>query len=192
MRRRTLSVYRGIPISPVRKSPDVADKLCCTPPTLLSVTTAASTLLRQLFPSWEFFDVARLPPTLQLRTLPAQAEPGAWLGVVHPRPRRWWHLFFNPAGTQTLASQTLVERCYTELVELGEDSASCRESLALMTALAENALPEVAATEADIAVTDRWQFRLVVIDDDEATTDVVYESVRFARNHVLHHAPVSA
>ena len=137
------------------------------------MTTATSTLLRQLFPSWEFFDVARLPPTLELRRLSAQGEPGAWVGVVHPSPRRWWHLFFNPAGTQTLAAQTLVERWYTELIELEVDAPAYRESLALVTALAESALAETALAEGS-----GWQFRLVVIDEEERTVDVVYESER--------------
>ncbi len=146
------------------------------------MTTPASTLLRQLFPSWEFFDVARLPPTLQLRRFSTQGEPGVWLGAVHPSPRRWWHLFFNPAGTRTLAAQTLVERWYTELVELGEDAPESRESLTLVIALAEHCL-----AEADTAVGDGWQLRLVVFDEAERTTDVVYESDRIA----LEYAPVA-
>lgn len=145
------------------------------------VTTPASTLLRQLFPSWEFFDVARLPPALQLRRLSLQDGPGHWLGAVHPSPRRWWHLLYNPAGTQSLAAQTLVERWYTELAELGEDAPACRESLALVRALAESALSESAVTVADAAEGDGWQFRLVIIDGDEGTTDVVYESDRITR-----------
>jgi len=139
---------------------------------LPTVTTPTSTLLRQLFPSWKFFDVARLPPTLQLRQLPAHGEPGHWLGVVNPTRRRWWHLLFNPAGTRTLAAQTLVERWYTELIEFGEDAPACRESLALVIALAESAL-----AEADATAGNGWQFRLVVLDSDEDTTHVVYESV---------------
>ncbi len=145
------------------------------------VTTPASTLLRQLFPSWEFFDVARLPPTLQLRRLSLQGGPGYWLGAVHPSPRRWWHLLYNPAGTQSLAAQTLVERWYTELVELEALAPACRESLALVTALAESALSESVVTKVDAAEGDDWQFRLVIIDDDEGTTEVVYESDRIPR-----------
>lgn len=142
------------------------------------VTTPSSTLLRQLFPSWEFFDVARLSPTLQLRRLPSGAEPGAWLGVVRPAPRRWWQLFFNPAGTQTLAAQTLVERWYTELIEQGEDAPACRESFAVITALAEGTL----AGRAVGPLTERggWQLRLVVIDEEAHTMEVVFESGRMA------------
>ena len=55
---------------------------------LLIVTSPSLTLLRQLFPSWEFFDVARLPPSLQFRLLPDEEEPGAWYDVVRPAPRR--------------------------------------------------------------------------------------------------------
>lgn len=147
------------------------------------MTTPSSTLLRQLFPSWEFFDVARLPPTLQIRLLPIDGAPGAWLGVVRPSPRRWWHLLFNPAGTQTLAAQTLVERWYTELVEEGAPSAACQESLALMTALAELALAELALEPS--AGYDGWQLRVIVTDGDDETDgvmEVVYESDRLMRS----------
>lgn len=142
------------------------------------MTTPSSTLLRQLFPSWEFFDVARLPPTLQLRLLSAIGGPGPWQPVVRPSPRRWWHVVFNPAGTQTLAAQTLVERWYTELVELGDQSASSRESLGLVTALAEHALAmrALAPSSGD----DGWQLRLVVTDDADGSMDVVYESDRLS------------
>ena len=138
------------------------------------MTTPSSTLLRQLFPAWEFFDVARLPPTLQLRLLFGNGTTSPWDPVVRPAPRRWWHVVFNPAGTQTLAAQTLVERWYTELVELGERSAACQESLALVTALAENALASNAL--APSAGYDGWQLRLVVTDDEDGAMDVVYES----------------
>ncbi len=117
--------------------------------------------------------MARLPPALQRRWLSSQGAPGDWIGVVQPSPRRWWHLLFNPAGTQTLAAQTLVERWYLELVELGEAAPACRESLTLVTALAESAL-----VQADAAEGDGWQLRLVVIDEADGTTDVVYESDR--------------
>ncbi|WP_396201565.1 hypothetical protein [Gemmatimonas sp.] len=137
------------------------------------MTTPTSTLLRQLFPSWEFFDEARLPPTLQLRLLPRGDAPAPWLRVVQPLPRRWWHVVFNPAGTRTLAAQTLVERWYTELIELGEDAPASIESLTLVTALAESAVPRSAAI-------GDWQLRLIVTDDDESHVDVVYESDRLA------------
>lgn len=142
------------------------------------MTTPSSTLLRQLFPSWEFFDVARLSPTLQLRRLPSGAEPGAWLGVVRPAPRRWWQLFFNPAGTQTLAAQTLVERWYSELIEQGEDTPACRESFAVITALAEGTLAERGVVP--LAERGGWQLRLVVIDEEARTMEVVFESGRMA------------
>jgi len=96
-------------------------------------------------------------------------------------PRRWWHLLYNPAGTQSLAAQTLVERWYIEQAELGEDAPACRESLALVRALAESALSEIADSVADAAEGDGWQFRLVIVDDDEGTTDVAYESDRITR-----------
>jgi hypothetical protein len=137
------------------------------------MATPSSTVLRQLFPSWEFFDVARLPPTLQLRLLPSRGVAGPWSGVVRPSPRRWWHVVFNPAGTQTLAAQTLVERWYTELVEQGEEAPASIASLTLVMALAESGLPPSAeGTE--------WQFRLIVTDDEDGFMEVVYESGRLA------------
>ena len=122
--------------------------------------------------------MARLSPTLQLRRLPSGAEPGAWLGVVRPAPRRWWQLFFNPAGTQTLAAQTLVERWYTELIEQGEDAPACRESFAVITALAEGTLAQRAV--GPLAERGGWQLRLVVIDEEAHTMEVVFVSGRMA------------
>ncbi len=122
--------------------------------------------------------MARLSPTLQFRRLPSGAEPGAWFGVVRPAPRRWWQLFFNPAGTQTLAAQTLVERWYTELIEQGEDAPACRESFAVITALAEGTLAERGV--GPLAERDGWQLRLVVIDEEARTMEVVLESGRMA------------
>ncbi len=135
------------------------------------MTTPSSTLLRQLFPSWEFFDVARLPPTLQIRLLPEAGACDGWLEVVRPSPRRWWHVLFNPAGTQTLAAQTLVERWYTELVDGGAHTAACQELFSLVTALAARALHPSAGH-------DGWQLRLIVTDDEDGAMDVVYESDR--------------
>ncbi|QJR36823.1 hypothetical protein [Gemmatimonas groenlandica] len=145
--------------------------------------TPSSTLLRQLFPSWAFFDEARLPPTLQLRLLPDSGTTGSWQHVIRPSPRRWWHVVFNPAGTQTLAAQTLVERWYTELVELGERSAACQESLSLVTSLAEHALAEHALA-ASTDGRDAWQLRLIVTDDDDGVIHVVYESDRLLCTNV--------
>ena len=77
---------------------------------------------------------------------------------------------FNPAGTRTLAAQTMVEWWYTELVELGEQAPSSIESLTLVAALAESALPPSAGADA-------WQLRLIVTDDD-GSMEVVYQSDR--------------
>jgi len=127
--------------------------------------------------------VARLPPTLQLRLLPGGEASAPWLGVVRPVPRRWWHVVFNPAGTRTLAAQTLVERWYTELIELGEQAPAAIESLELVTALAESVLTESALAErasSPSAAHDGWQLRLIVTDDEEDSMEVVYESDRLA------------
>lgn len=143
---------------------------------LLIVTSPSLTLLRQLFPSWEFFDVARLPPTLQFRVLPDKEEPVAWYDVVRPAPRRWWHLLFNPAGTQTLAAQTFVEQWYTELVEREEEAASCEGSLQLVIALSDGA--RRAHQPSGSAAPGGWQLRLIVVDESDGTLEVVYESDR--------------
>ena len=135
------------------------------------MTTPASTLLKLLFPSWEFFDDATLPPTLQCRRFPFQGEPGGWIDVVQPPPRRWWNLLFNAKGTETLAAQTLVERWYTELTELEEHDPTYQQTLALVTALAEHA---VAHHHAD----EPWQLRLIVRASDTNTVDVAYQSDR--------------
>lgn len=127
-----------------------------------------------------------MQPTLQLRLHPSKGELGAWRGVVHASPRRWWNLFFNPAGTQSLAAQSLIERWYAELVEMGSDAPASRESLGLVMALsksafAEGALTERANIEADASEGDGWQLRLVLVDDESGTTEVVYESESITR-----------
>ena len=137
------------------------------------MTTPASTALKLLFPSWEFFDEATLPPTLQCRRFPCQGEPGSWIDVVQPPPRRWWNLLFNAKGTETLAAQSLVERWYTELIELGEHAPTYQQTLALVTALAEHAFAKHRHH-----TDDPWQLRLVVRDTDTNTIDVAYQSDR--------------
>ena len=155
------------------------------------VTTPSSILLRQLFPSWEFFDVARLPPTLQLRVLLSNEAAGDWLEVVRPLPRRWWHLILNPAGTHALAAQTLVERWYTELLELGEDALICRETFVLIRALAESELIGGAQATTNTTRSD-WQLRLVVVDAESGDEEVVYESARFPVSNAPGIRPVSS
>jgi hypothetical protein len=137
--------------------------------------TPSSTLLRQLFPSWEFFDVTGLPPILQIRLLPSRDPAAGWRNVVRPPRRRWWHVLFNPAGTQTLAAQTLVETWCRELMEQDDTSTDGGRSLPLVMALAESAMEESDAPA--LRDGDRWQLRLIVTDDDDHVT-VLYESER--------------
>lgn len=120
--------------------------------------------------------MACLPPALQLRLLSGREADTPWREVVHPSPRRWWHAVFNPAGTQTLAAQTLVERWYTDLVEQGEQAPASIASLRLVTALAESALAERGTPPS--AEHDGWQLRLIVTDEADGFTEVVYESDR--------------
>jgi hypothetical protein len=144
------------------------------------VTTPTRTLLGLLFPSWTFFDVARLTPTLQVRRLSADGSADVWRAAVVPPRRRWWHVAFNPAGTQTLAAQTLVETWCRELTEPEDGPAAGGASLSLVMALAERAV-----VEHEGSTSDGWQLRLIVTDDDDQAT-VLYESARWPMpvNHV--------
>jgi hypothetical protein len=131
-------------------------------------------LLRLLFPSWAFFDVAGAPPTLEVRAHPPGGAPGPWMAVVRAPARRWWHLVFNPEGTRALAEQTLVERWCDELEAGGMESA--RESVtgALVGQLAASAAPPGWRTGREAG----WQYRLVVADTDRADADGA-DDVRF-------------
>lgn len=96
-----------------------------------------TSLLRLLFPSWAFFDVASTPPALEVRATTPSDAPGPWLAVIRAPRRRWWHLIFNAGGTQTLARQTVVERWQAEH-EAGADESV---SLALLQNMAEQEIP---------------------------------------------------
>ncbi len=124
------------------------------------MATPTATLLRQLFPSWEFFDVAGVPPSLEYRLLADDGSAGPWMPAVCVPVRRWWHVLFNPEGTRALAAQTLVERWHRELTELGPHAVATASSQALVNAL-------VAARAGD----RRWQLRLVVQDDEHGTAE---------------------
>lgn len=96
-----------------------------------------TSLLRLLFPSWAFFNVASAPPSLEVRATTPPDASGPWLAVVRAPRRRWWHLFFNARGTQALARQTVVERWQAEH-DAGEDESV---SWALLQNMAEQEIP---------------------------------------------------
>ncbi len=133
------------------------------------------TLLRLLFPTWAFFDVSGAPPSLEVRRIVAPDAAGAWEPVVRASPRRWWHLFYNPAGTYTLAAQTLVERLYTELRDaegrpVGADAAAAESRMAETEALVANLAESVLLASwredarASGSAKATWQWRIVVRD----------------------------
>jgi hypothetical protein len=149
------------------------------------VATPLSTLLRLLFPSWEFFDVARRPPALEVLVRHENRPTGVWQRVVYPPTRRWWHLVCNPAGTRTLAAQTIVERCYAELDRDDGDPAARQAAMTMVGALAESWVRRADASgQSRRPTTQRddmdepaiWQWRIIVHDDESGTTAVVYVS----------------
>jgi hypothetical protein len=132
-----------------------------------------TTLLRLLFPSWAFFDVASAPPALEVRPRPANGEPGAWRAVVQAPPRRWWHLVFNPLGTRALLQQTLVERWCDEVD--GTATNELDDSTAAMTTRLLEHLAEGATVGAWRSGGDAgWEWRVVVREG--AAVTVVAES----------------
>lgn len=133
-------------------------------------------MLGLLYPSWTFFDAVRQTPTLQVRRLPVDGSAGEWRDAVTPPERRWWHVVFHPAGTQTLAAQTLVETWCRELLE--QEDAAGGASLPLVMALGERAVAEMAGSVPRDG--DGWQLRMVVTDEDDDRVSVLYESGRVA------------
>lgn len=82
---------------------------------------------------------------------------------------------FNPAGTRTLAAQTIVERCYAELISEDGDPAVRQQAMTSVDALAEswvrqvgNGVPRMRAAI--------WQWRITVHNDDTGSTDVICTS----------------
>jgi hypothetical protein len=149
------------------------------PRSFLGVTTPSRTVLGLLFPSWTFFDAARLTPTLQVRRLATDGPADVWRAAVTPPRRRWWHVVFNPAGTQTLAAQTLVEAWYRELTEDSGEAPADGASLPLVMALAEWAVLDLVGPV--VRDGDDWQLRLVVTHAEGGEFEVIYESGRMAR-----------
>jgi hypothetical protein len=70
----------------------------------------AAALLRLCFPSWKFFDSAGTLPELQVRRLGHPDTAHGWVPALGPSTRPPWALLFNPAGTERLAAQSIVER----------------------------------------------------------------------------------
>ena len=123
-----------------------------------------STLLRLLFPSWAFFDVATATPELEVRRAPPDGEAGAWQRAVRVAPRQWWHLLWNPSGTRALAEQALVERLDV-LRSRGDDaSPEGLVSQALVERLAASAVPP----EWLFGPRAGWQYRVAVTGEPDA------------------------
>lgn len=130
------------------------------------------TLLRLIFPSWAFFDVAMAPPVLEVRVFSATGEAGPWRAAVQAPRRRWWHLVFNPSGTRALAWQTVVERWCDEHVGTPPNQAAAPGgdvTSTLLEHLAEGAARQLGAGAG-------WQWRIVVTEG--AAPTVVAEGDR--------------
>ena len=149
------------------------------------MATPLSVLLRLLFPSWAFFDIVGEPPSLEVLVHHEHHPTGVWQRVVYPARRRWWHILFNPAGTRTLAAQTVVERCYAELISDDGDAASRRGPVAVVDALAAawvrhegSGAPRMEPTTGHDDRQERasWQWRIIVRDAESGTTAFVYVS----------------
>ena len=135
-----------------------------------------STLARLLFPSWALFDIPSSPPTLEIRRAPSAGDFAEWRPAFVAPGRRWWHLVFNPGGTQVLWYQTQVERFYLQRVNDVNADADQRASAITVRAIAEACVP--AQRPRDGAPC--WQYRIVVRPPHEPSPLVAYESALFA------------
>ncbi|MEY3625944.1 MAG: hypothetical protein ACO25M_00600 [Limnohabitans sp.] len=121
--------------------------------------------LRAFFPNWKFFHAVGHVPHLYVR---GQAA-GEWTGwyQVYPRlPRRWHHLFHNPAVNLALSHQNLVDHFASDLNALPDGAdASQLPTYRLVTRLAHQAIqgdrwgdtPMIAVT---LPRVERFQFEL--------------------------------
>jgi hypothetical protein len=140
------------------------------------VTTPTRTLLGLLFPSWTFFDAVRATPALEIRPFPTAGMAGDWRPAVTPPRRRWWHLVFNPAGTHTLAAQTLVEAWCRELLDAEQPPSPESQSFPLVLALAKAAVAAEGA--AALPSPHGWQLRLVLRHPEDGRREVLHETGR--------------
>ncbi len=121
--------------------------------------------LRAFFPNWKFFHAVGHVPHVYVRGEAA----GVWTDwyLVYPRlPRRWHHLFHNPAVNLALSHQNLVDHFASDLNALPEGAdASQLATYRLVTRLAHQAIrgdrwgdtPMIAAP---VPKVERFQFEL--------------------------------
>ena len=121
--------------------------------------------LRAFFPNWKFFHAVGHVPHVYVR---GQAG-GVWTDwhLVYPRvPRRWHHVFHNPAVNLALSHQNLVDHLASDLNALPDGAdASQLATYRLVTRLAHQAIrgdtwgdtPMIAEP---VPVVDHFQFEL--------------------------------
>lgn len=121
--------------------------------------------LRAFFPNWKFFHAVGHVPHLYVR---GQAA-GEWTGwyQVYPRlPRRWHHLFHNPAVNLALSHQNLVDHFASDLNALPDGAdASQLPTYRLVTRLAHQAIQgdrwgDTPMIAAPLPCVERFQFEL--------------------------------
>jgi energy-coupling factor transporter transmembrane protein EcfT len=97
--------------------------------------------LRAFFPNWKFFHAVGHVPHLYVR---GQSLDGDWTNwfLVYPQlPRRWHHLFHNPAVNLALSHQNLVDHFASDLNALPDGAdASVLPTYRLVTRLAHQAI----------------------------------------------------
>ncbi len=121
-----------------------------------------STLARLLFPSWAFFDVHASAPRLEIRQPASDGGTGEWqLAFVAPT-RRWWHVVFNPGGTQVLWYQTQIERFCASLANNDDQSAEARAIALAVRDIAAHCVP----AHWTRSESPGWQYRVVIAVHD--------------------------
>lgn len=132
-----------------------------------------STLARLLFPSWAFFDVHASPPSLEIRRSASNGDIGEWQPAYTAPDRRWWHVVFNPIGTQVLWYQTQVERFCANIAN--DDNSHAETVAAALTVrdIAEQCVPARWHRDGSPG----WQYRVVVAANDPGAPTVVFASV---------------
>jgi hypothetical protein len=134
------------------------------------------TLARLLFPSWAFFDIHASPPSLEIRRSASNGDGGAWRPAFAAPDRRWWHVLFNPLGTQVLWYQTQIERFCASLSDDDDQHAEAHAAALTVRAIAEHCVLARWPHER----MPGWQYRVVIAAHDRGSPTVVFESVMSA------------
>ena len=137
--------------------------------------------LRAFFPNWKFFHAVGHVPHLYVRG----EDAGAWTDwhLVYPRvPRRWHHVFHNPAVNLALSHQNLVDHFASDLNALPDGAdASQLVTYRLVTRLAHQAIrgdrwgltPMIPASLPDV---QRFQFELRMELPDPLRSELMLQS----------------